>query len=41
MPHICADEILVIVMIVPFIGVAFKNIYVWYHKVKEIVKGWI
>jgi hypothetical protein len=32
MPHICADEILMIMMMIPFIGYFFNKIHVWYHE---------
>ena len=31
MPHICADEILMIMTMVPFIGIAFRKVHSWYH----------
>jgi len=32
MPHICADEILMIMMMIPFIGYFFGKLHAWYHK---------
>lgn len=31
MPHICADEILMFMALVPFIGTFFKRCHVWWH----------
>lgn len=31
MPHICSDEILMILAMIPFIGAFFRKIHNWYH----------
>jgi len=30
--HFCADELLMILAMIPFIGAAFHKVHVWYHK---------
>lgn len=32
MPHFCADELIMIMAMVPFIGIFFKRLHVWYHS---------
>jgi hypothetical protein len=29
--HFCADEMIMIMAMIPFIGVAFRKLHVWYH----------
>jgi len=29
--HFCMDEVLMIMAMVPFIGVAFRRVHAWYH----------
>jgi hypothetical protein len=29
--HFCADEFLMIMAMLPFLGVAFKKLHTWYH----------
>lgn len=31
MPHICADEIFMIMAALPFIGVIFSKLHAWWH----------
>ena len=31
MPHICSDEILMLLAMIPFIGAFFRKIHNWYH----------
>jgi len=34
--HFCADELLMLMAMVPFIGMYFKRLHLWYHtKVKH------
>ena len=32
MPHICMDEILMFMAMLPFIGVFFRKIHAWWHS---------
>lgn len=29
--HFCADELMMIMAMVPFVGVAFRRLHTWYH----------
>lgn len=31
MPHFCADELFMIMAMLPFIGNFFRKIHTWYH----------
>ena len=32
MPHFCMDEFIMLMAMIPFIGMFFRRMHVWWHK---------
>lgn len=32
MPHICMDEIIMFMAMIPFVGMFFRKIHAWWHQ---------